>query len=189
MNNFMPITTDHSFLPFQYEGMRLQEACFINGNPYFTAKAIGEFLEYKHKRPELPIHKIVARNPHILEFSGVPRLGTPGGIQEVRVFNPIGLQLIIFESHQPKAIQYKVAVAHLVLAFMQGQIKPKVWGADRMSAIKQILSAPPTYGRSSLVKDLAAREGRSKQQVYRWLSKFGGIKTKKGIKRCRAIAA
>jgi len=198
MANFLPAATDQSFLPFQFEGMRLQEACFIEGKPYFTAKAIGEFLEYVKPRPDVAINKIVDRNPHILTFSLdtklVSKLDTGKGKkyereQTVRVYDPIGLQLIINKSNQPKALAFQIAAAHLVLAVMQGKVIPKIYGADRLSAIKQILSAPPTVKRGALVRDLAAREGRSVPQVYRWIEKFGSLKTKKGTKKTHCLRA
>ena len=142
----LPVTVNLDFLPFQYEGMRLQEACFINGNPYFTRKAVGEFLEYP--RPQKAIDNIIARNPHIsdLRWATAVKLtvveGTKEVMREMEVYDPIGLQLIVFESRQPKAIQYKVVVAYLVYAFMQGKIKPKVWSPDRIAALDRIYKDP-----------------------------------------------
>ncbi len=196
MSNFMPATTDQSFLPFQYEGMHLQEACFINGEPYFTRRVIGEFLEYT--KPQEAIDKIIKRNPYIDDprWSVHPSLGCTEGVAvdlklrstdgkeyNTRVFNPIGLQLIIFESRQPKAIQYKVAVAHLVYAFMQGRIKPKVWSPDRISAIKQILSESHAFKRGKMVKELAQREAAGIKTVYKWIGKYGELKTRAGKKK------
>lgn len=186
----LPATINSDFLPFQFEGMRLQEACFISGNPYFTGRAIGEFLEYDH--PDRAIHKTVERNTHIKEFSTLVILTNVEGkrdvTREVRVYDPIGLQLIINKSNQPKALAFQIAVAHLVLAFMQGKIKPKVWSPDRIAAIKQILSHPPTFRRSELVRDLAVREGKTGATVYNWIEKIGDLKTRKGNKRHRSNA-
>lgn len=185
----LPVTVNLDFLPFQYEGMRLQEACFINGNPYFTRKAVGEFLEYP--RPQKAIDNIIARNPHISDqrWSVTLKLrATDGKDYETEIYDPIGLQLIVFESRQPKAIQYKVAVAHLVYAFAQGKIKPKVWSPDRIAALKQILSYPPTFKRAALVRDLAGREDKTAATIYRWIDKIGGLKTRKGNKRHRSNA-
>jgi len=203
----LPATINSDFLPFQFEGMRLREACFINGNPYFTRRAIGEFLEYS--RPQENIDKIVKRNTHIDQFSVAviltvtdkyskghshPKMRCESTTRnreiEVRVYDPIGLQLIINKSNQPKALAFQIAVAHLVLAFMQGKIKPKVWLPDKIVALKQILSHPPTFKRADLVRDLATREGKSKATIYHWLEKLGGIKTSKGnIKRKRWLKA
>lgn len=201
----LPVLKNPDFLPFQFEGMRLQEACFLNGNPYFTGRGIGEFLEYEH--PDRAIHKIVERNPHIKEFSTLVNLTIvdeyPKGHSfvkltnesternreiEVRVYDPVGLQLIINKSNQPRALAFQIAAAHLVMAFMKGEIKPSKWATkgDRVSAIKQILSHPPTYKRRELVEDLAQKERVSLQTVYRWLEQSGGIKTHKGVKRQRS---
>ena len=53
--------SDHDLIPFNFEGVKLQKACWIKGEPYFTRKAIGEFLEYK--RPQWAIDKIIKSNP------------------------------------------------------------------------------------------------------------------------------
>lgn len=195
----LPEINNADLLPFNFEGIRLQEACFINGNPYFTAKAIGEFLGYVKPRPDKAIRKIVDRNPHILTFSSdtrlVSELDTGKGkkyIREsyVRVFDPIGLQLIINKSNQPKAIAFQIAVAHLVLAFMKGELKPSKWSfrGDRVSAIRQILSLPSTFKRKIFIDDLANRENVHSTSVYRWLDRFGGLKTKKGYKKHNSAA-
>lgn len=182
--------SQNNFIPFSYEGMRLQEACFLNGTPYFTGRGIGEFLEYEH--PDIAINKVVKRNPHIKEFSTLTSLVSVEGnrevTREVRVYDPVGLQLIINKSNQPRALAFQIAAAHLVMAFMKGEIKPSKWSTkgDRVSAIRQIQSHPPTYKRKELIKDLADQEGVALQTVYRWVEGFGGIKTQKGTKRQRS---
>lgn len=57
----------NELMPFQYQDVRLKEACWIERKPYFTGRAIGEWLEIRH--PDRYVHKIVERNPHILPFS------------------------------------------------------------------------------------------------------------------------
>lgn len=202
----LPAITNTDLLPFNYEGMKLQEACWISGNPYFTRKAIGEFLEYPS--PQKAIDRIIQRNPYISDkrWSTVTKMVSvdeyPKGHSHVKltcesttrtreivieVYNPIGLQLIVFESRQPKAIQYKIAVAHLVYAFMKGEIKPSKWTlkGDRVSAIRQIMSHPPTQKRHGLIADLALRESVSEQTIYRWIDAAGGIRTHQGTKKHR----
>ncbi len=99
---------------------------------------------------------------------------------EVEVFDPIGLQLIIFESKQPKAKAYKIAVAHLVYAFMTGDLKPSKWSqrGDLVSAAKQILSLPEGRKRKQMIVDLAEREGLSLQQTYRKITMATGERLK-----------
>jgi len=89
----LPVTVNLDFLPFQYEGMKLQEACFINGNPYFTRKAVGEFLEYP--RPQKAIDNIIARNPHISDqrWSVTLKLrATDGKDYETEIYDPIHIR-------------------------------------------------------------------------------------------------
>lgn len=114
-----------AMVPFRYGGVDLQESVYIQGAPYFTRRAIGEWLEYKD--PQKAIDNIINRNPHInnsewstpLKLRGVE--GNRTVERDTRVYSPIGLQLIVFESRQPKAIQYKIAVAKLVADMMSGE--------------------------------------------------------------------
>ncbi|MBI5815907.1 MAG: hypothetical protein HZB29_09890 [Nitrospinae bacterium] len=119
---------------FDFDGERLQEACWINGKPYFTRRAIGEWLEYEN--PQKAVDNIISRNPHISDprWSSTLNLrvelttGKGGNStyereSEQEVYSPVGLQLIVFESGQPKAREYKIWVANLVHAFMSGELK------------------------------------------------------------------
>lgn len=180
-----------NIIQFQYQGITLQESCWIAGKPYFTGKAIGEFLEYKY--PGEAISKITQRNSHIVDprwSVEVKLTSTDSKKYIVRVYNPIGLQLIIFESRQPKAINYKIAVANLVWDFMTGDIKPSKWAQkeDFVSAARQILSLPRGEKRAALVRDLAEYAGVSPKTVYDRIPKATGqrLKTTKGTVVCRS---
>lgn len=122
------LTTVRDLVLFQYQDLRLKEACWLSGKPYYTRKAIGEFLEYP--QPNQAIRKIIERNLYIQQWATVVRLTTVEGgrevTREVEVYDPIGLQLICFESRQPKAQAYKVAVAHLVWAYVHGKLHAPV---------------------------------------------------------------
>ena len=174
--------------PFIYKDIVLQEACWIEGKPYFTRRAIGEFLEYDN--PQKAIDKIVERNPHLddPDWSTTVNLTVVEGsrivTRDTRVYDPIGLQLIIFESRQPKARAYKVAVAHLVYALMTGGIKPSKWSQkdDLVSAARQILSLPEGRKRGALVKDLAARDGVSLQAAYSRVNRASGRRLRAGVR-------
>lgn len=158
-----------NIVPFHFEELALMETCWITGKPYFTRRAIGEWLEYQG-RPQKAIDKIVERNPHIKQFSVAVKLtATDGKKYSTDVYDPIGLQLIVFESNQPKAIQFKVDVAHLVYAYMNGTLKPSKWALkdDLMSAAHQIKSLPRGTKRGDLVRDLAERDSISTQTAYR----------------------
>ncbi len=129
---------NHNLSTFHYGDIELKESVFIKGMPYFTRRAIGEWLGYK--KPQEAIDKILKRNPHIdnLPSSVHPSLGctedenpewavtvnltgTDGKKYATRVYGAIGLQLIVFESRQPKAIEYKIAVARLVSDIITGK--------------------------------------------------------------------
>lgn len=165
-----------NIVPFHFEELALMETCWITGKPYFTRRAIGEWLEYQG-RAQKAVDKIVERNPHIKQFSVAVKLtATDGKKYSTDVYDPIGLQLIVFESNQPKAIQFKVAVAHLVYAYMKGELKPSKWALkdDLMSAVRQIQSLPRGTKRADLVRDLAGRDGISTQTAYRRIGLAAG---------------
>lgn len=135
--------------PFKFNEIELTESVEINGRPHFTRRAIGEWLEYSDTNQA--IAKIIERNEYIREFSRVVNLTTVQNTGkdtfyereiETEVYDPIGFQLIVMESQQPKARQYKVAVAHLVAAYASGDVKP----AQPKSAL------PPTGELETLVK-------------------------------------
>ncbi|MFQ5647505.1 MAG: hypothetical protein ACE5GM_11295 [bacterium] len=110
-------------IPFSFNDVNLSESCWIDGKPYFTRRAVGEWLEYP--QPHQGIKNIIKRNPHIRDsqWSVVVSLTTTDGkTYEQEVYDPIGLQLIIMESRQPKAKEYKIAVAKLVYAYMTGEL-------------------------------------------------------------------
>ena len=118
-------------IPFDYKDVHLTEACWINGDPHFTRRAIGEYLEYT--QPQSAISRIIERNPHISQFSSVVKLTTELDSRkgqkyerqvEHEVYNPIGLQLIINKSNQPRALEFQIAVAHLVQAYSKGLLQP-----------------------------------------------------------------
>lgn len=59
--------TSHTIKPFRRFGVVVSESLWINGMPYFTAKAIAEWLELK--RGAESVDQIIRRNPYILRFS------------------------------------------------------------------------------------------------------------------------
>lgn len=196
------VQTQNEFHPFIYgQQVRLKEACWINNEPHFTRRAIGEWLEYRN--PQKKIDGIIAKNPQIDQFSTVvklttvdeypkrhstPKLGAEcpaestdsapslsGTVRcreiETRIYNPIGLQLIVFESHQPKAKVYKIAVAHLVQAFMRGEVRPPKRPSDVAMQFKceEVLQLSCPQDRTDGVMGIAEHYGKHRATVYRWI--------------------
>lgn len=111
----------NELMPFIFQEVKLKEACWINNKPHFTRRAIGEWLGYSH--PIQAVTKIIERNPHILTFAVVVNLTTTDGKgYDTQVIDPIGFQLIVNKSNQPKALEFQIAAANLVLAYMRGEI-------------------------------------------------------------------
>jgi|GEM_PF-5952842 len=212
----------NAIIPFKYQDVTLKEACWIDRKPYFTGKAIGEWLEAKHA--DRYVHKIVERNQHILQFSRTIKVVITEGYSkrhwfvnltnqsddsvirnreaEIRVYDPIGLQLIVMESNLPKAIQYKIAVAHLVWAYMNGELKRS------NTVYKEKKSPPPptlkpicpltnlpvrSHERMEAIFNLAREKGLSKSTIYWHAQKLAKgepiYKGRKGKKREAYIEA
>lgn len=47
-------------VPFCFEGITLKEVCWLNGHPYFTRRAIEDWLNAEH--PQKYIDNIIDRN-------------------------------------------------------------------------------------------------------------------------------
>ncbi len=161
-----------SFYPFIFQNIQLKEACWVDNEPYFTRRAIGEWLEYQN--PQKRIDGIIAKNPHINQFSVTLKLrATDGKEYDQHVYNPIGLQLIVFESRQPKARAYKIMVAHLVYAFMKGELSPPhALGALRKQIQREeILKLPTSFARGSAVRHLGKKYKVNRATIYRWIKR------------------
>lgn len=168
-------SVNQALVPFIHNEIQLKEACWIGDEPYFTRRAVGEWLGYRN--PQKKIDEIIRKNPHIKQFSVTPRLGaTDGKEYETEVYNPIGLQLIVFESHQPKAKAFKIAVAHLVYAYMKGELKaPRDIERHRLYLqIREIVKLAPYYERATAIRYLSEKAGRSRATIYRWVQRVDG---------------
>jgi prophage antirepressor-like protein len=174
----LPSIISQDFIPFQFENIRFQEVCFINGNPYFTAKAIGEFLEYS--QPQQAIEKIVERNPYIKPYRTAVQLIKSERKKKDHIFDFIGLQLIVNHSNKPKALTFKLAIANFL---QKKNALQNIVAYNKESRLKQIVSSPASDKRSELIKDMATRENISLTTAYKWIDKFGELKTRKGFKR------
>ena len=166
-------------IPFEYRGgIRLREACWMDDKPWFTRRAIGEWLGYI--RPQEQVDRLILRHPYIEEGAWATHVNlgcVEGGrrvVRKVRVYNPVGLYLITFESHTAKALRFKVAVAHLVEAFSRGELRPKRsyprpdW-ERRVMQLDEILALRDPHERSAAVEYMAEQLGRSPRTVYRRL--------------------
>ncbi len=114
-----------ALVPFAFGATKLQQACWLGQKPWFTRRAIGVWLGYRF--PQQAINKIVQRSPHLADprWSAEVKTTSPDGKRyDHQLHDPIGLQLILMKSNQAKALEYQVAAANLVWAYMTGQLKP-----------------------------------------------------------------
>jgi prophage antirepressor-like protein len=138
----------HAIKPFRRMGVEINETLWIDGTPYFSANGIEDWLEFKdgHKG----VRRLVNRNPFIKDHSKVIEViidqeyhrdrgvnltslslqkGTETSTKskrqratQIRLYSPVGLQLIAMKSNTEKARLYQVAVAKLVWKIMQGKL-------------------------------------------------------------------
>lgn len=100
-------------LSYSWGKIALSEAVLIEGVPYVTKRAIGEWLDYADARDG--INKLLERNPHIENYSTAVKLtAVDGKNRDTRVYHPMGFLLIVMESGQPKAIAMKEEIAAFV---------------------------------------------------------------------------
>lgn len=89
---------------------------FIQDNEaYFSARTIGEYLGYNP--PLVGINNILRQHPYIKDPSLYITAKLPasnGRKYDTRLYNFAGLQLIVFGSSQPKAIDFKIAIANFL---------------------------------------------------------------------------
>lgn len=177
--NLQPINTQtqNALIPFSYTDIELKESCWIDRKPYFTGRAIGEWLEYQY--PQEAVDKIVNRSPNVLQFATQVRLTCVEGSREVardiRVFDPIGFQLIVNKSSQPMAIAFQIAVARMVLAYVKGELKPVTsrFTESYISEIKQIAAIP---NKTDLIKELSKKSGVDKRRIYEDIIRITGTR-------------
>jgi hypothetical protein len=163
--------TVREMVPFSFRDVELKEACWLNGKPHYTRRSIGEFLGYAGSQSQKAVDKIIERNTYIRQWGSTVKLtvedfvGSTSRTREIEtvVYDPIGLQLITFESRQPKAREYKVAVAHLVWAYMNGQLRPPV-DPSYLGKLRAI-EALPWRQRGLAIRMLAQSNGCSKTTI------------------------
>lgn len=103
---------NYAIVPRDFNGKDI-EVVLTENEPWFTARALGEGLEYEN--PRNAIMKIYYRHKDEIEdFSRVVTLGTGSTQTKTRVFNESGAYMILIFSKQPKAKDFRkwlVAVA------------------------------------------------------------------------------
>ena len=88
---------------------------------WVTADELGQALGYAD--PRRSVLKVFQRNRDILEpFQGVVNLSTPGGVQQVRVFNEIGANIIAMKSTTRKAKEFVVWAAFIIREYRRGNL-------------------------------------------------------------------
>jgi hypothetical protein len=108
---------------------------------WMTAEEIGKALGYSE--PRIAVLKIFKRHRDILEsFSGVTNLVTPGGKQDVTIFNESGCYIIAMKSNTRLAKDFVVWAAKIISAYRQGllvkkETKPKLPSATFLREIRE----------------------------------------------------
>lgn len=171
---------------FGFDGMLIEMACWLDGEPYFTAEAIGRALAYKD--PGRDVRRLVARNPYICEYRRVTvmnvvirsarteRATIRTERRGVSVYSLSGLQLIVFESDTVVARRHKVAVAKLMRAAGDDDfsLASHVLSKGLSDAVRIVRSMRSAMDRAAFVSAMAEREGVSRATIHRRLAQAGG---------------
>ncbi len=141
---------------FNFETIEITEAVMIENVPFFTRRAIGEWLEYTD--PKDGIYRCIERNPEVENHSVVVNLSTTDGKKyDTRVYHPIGFLLIVMASDQPKAKAMKEQVARFVWEY--GRVKFTVkeqlqLGNQRINLLAKLETCKNAFVRESLYQQL-----------------------------------
>ena len=104
-----------------------QEVTFIDKDNqiWVTAEELGKALGYSNDHRRRVMH-IYSRHKDILDLhKGVLNLSTPGGMQEVTVFDEVGANLIAMKSTTKRAKAFQIWLAHVAKEFRHGNLVSK----------------------------------------------------------------
>lgn len=161
-------------LPFEIGNVRLKEACWLNGQPWFTGRAIAEWMGYSSKIIEDAVAHICERNPHILTFSTPATLAGVEGARtvtrQVIVFNIFGLCQIVACSGLHNTKTLNIQASALLAAAASGKLRhPTKSIIDRSSAISlfKVLEADRyAPGNGTTMRDIAEKIGKTQGHTY-----------------------
>jgi len=188
----------HSIKPFRRFGVEIDECLWCDGKPYFTTEAIKDWLGYKKEKD--PVSRVVRKNPYILQYSKEievleeieqtgkalpPRSGgnafkNRGETRttyrrtralKMRIYDPIGLQLIAFESRTPKAKAYKIKVARLVWALVEGKLATQTENQEKACDILAEAARAARWERRAHMERYMLLTGYTASTAYRHLEK------------------
>jgi prophage antirepressor-like protein len=186
----------HSVKPFRRFGIEIKECLWLDGNPYFTAAAIADWLELKSKADG--VNQIVRRCSYIKRFSKeitvtaevtqkTRKKSIPFNLKgidseesnndaakskikrpiEMRIYDPVGLQLIAMESRTKKAQEYKVAAAKVLWAFFQGKLVDRSPAEEYAEQILEKALDATRYIREQYLKEFMIVTGCSRATAFR----------------------
>lgn len=103
---------------------------------FMTSTQLGECLGYTE--PRKAISKIVDRNKYLenVEFSGVVKLVTPGGVQETRIFTEDGIYEVTMLAKTEKAKEFRTFVRQLIKSIRKGEMLVVVNKDNRQAQTK-----------------------------------------------------
>lgn len=133
-------------LSFQDRDIQFVE---VNGEFCLTAEEIGRGLGYQNPRESI-IHIYNRFRDELEPYTGVTKLITPGGIQEVRVFTEEGIYIISMLARTARAREFRRRVAGLLKELRQRRLQEaRLQGARAVYALEETLKRSP-YDRGFL---------------------------------------
>lgn len=100
----------HIVTSFRRFGVKVDECIYINGEPYFSADAIGKFLGFKN--PANYVNRVVERNPYIEEYSKVIKIISLKKQSERGLLLDVKLTSIYNPHHNPLSAEKTASNSH-----------------------------------------------------------------------------
>jgi hypothetical protein len=166
-----------SIVRFKYRALDLPESFWLDGELYFTARAVGLCLGAESGvEAELLMDRIGAMNPHFETTPGITSLAVcenDGGRRcTTQAYTPVGLLAVLLESPRGSDFPFRLSIVHLLNDYMSGSIKQGLPPSHKhllvMDRFPVIEAAAPGVKRK-MIHDLAREIGRGPQTVHRWL--------------------
>jgi hypothetical protein len=105
---------------------------------FITAESLGTALGYKD--PRVQVTRLFNRHRDLLEdFTAVVKLTTPGGVQEIRIFNETACNIIAMKANTPKAKEFIKWAAKIITDYRHGKLQKTLPSASLIKEMSKLL--------------------------------------------------
>lgn len=147
------MSQDHSQQLVEVNGLQCVER---DGEFWFSATSIGQALGYSD--PSKAVRNLYQRHVQFLQgHKGGLDMRTPGGVQEVAVFDEVGTYYLIMKSETPRANEVSMEFARALKRLRQAQMaqlrqRVEELEESRVEAVEAAVALPPSV--RSRISDL-----------------------------------